>query len=186
MTEQEGQRRIAFHEAGHAVADVLLCLPFESVSIRQMHHSSTWSKEGKEVIIEGVCSEGLTLPQERTDRLIRELNAGKLDLRDAISTMAGPQAEAMLVGEIDQEGNEAACLDMNSIAVCCRIAAAPGVPFEQVPPCAMESTIIKGLAIQAEKLLQENWAAVKVVANELLKRECLTYSEVGAIVGTPA
>lgn len=83
---------------------------------------------------------------EREEKNKMEIEAGKLDLREAISTMAGPQAEAMFIGEIDKETNEAALLDMNTIVMCCRVAAAPGISIEQVPTRIMESTIVNALS----------------------------------------
>jgi hypothetical protein len=179
-------RRVAFHEAGHAVADLLLGLSFNAVSIMPECTMIKTSQNGREIPIEKICPVGVSLPQERKDKNTRELGAGILDLREAISTMAGPQAEAISVGEIDKETNEGAKIDMAYIMMCCRAAIFPGIPWEQRPPCAMELDIIRILSEQAQILLRENWAAVEAVAGALLKRQCLSYSEVEALIKASA
>jgi hypothetical protein len=184
--DTKGRRRAAFHEAGHAVANVILGLPFEAVSIREKRDQGTMLKNGQEVSVELIYTEGLIWSPQWTDSVNKELEAGKLDLREAISAMAGPQAEAMLIGEIDEEVRKAADLDMNGIAACCRIAVSPGVPLDRLPRSVMEDDILQALAKQAKELLREKWTAVEAVANELLKRDYLPYSEAIALMNASA
>jgi hypothetical protein len=126
------------------------------------------------------------LSQQLSDNIKEERLEGKLDLRDGISSMAGPDAEAMLIGERDEKAQEGALTDIIRITNSCRVAAEPGVPLEKLTHCEMENNIIQALSIQAIDLLKKNWTAVEAVAKELMKREYLSYSEVVELVNQAA
>jgi len=91
-------------------------------------------------------------------------------------------AEAMFVGEVDDEANMAAARDMNGIVACCRVAISPGEPPEKWRESTMEGSLINALAEQAEEILKQNWPCVEAVAEALIKHRSLTYEEAKAIV----
>jgi biotin-(acetyl-CoA carboxylase) ligase len=99
---------------------------------------------------------------------------GELDLREAMAGMARPAAEAMLVGEIDEMAQLGAQSDVQAIAASCRAAISPGQPIANWTSSAMESDIVRAIAVQTAILLEENRASVVTVANALIKHRRLT------------
>ncbi len=176
------KKRITFHEAGHVIADIILGLPFEAVSVETKRVHREHFEDGRMVDYLYKETEGVVMGAERLDKTNADIRAGKLDLREAISCMAGPQAEAKIVGEVDDEVIQGATTDIQGITACCRIAAYPDMPIESCPPSEMEDLICDAVAEQAKILLQENWTAVEAVANALNDRKKLSYAEVQAIV----
>lgn len=179
---EKERERIAYHEAGHAVMDILMALPFDEVSLRMEKREYVEIKNGKEETVTHAVTIGVTWPEHRRESENADLEIGKLDLRAAICSMAGPQAEAMFIGEVDDEANMAAATDMNGIVACCRVAISPGEPPEKWRESTMEGSLINALAEQAEEILKQNWPCVEAVAEALIKHRSLTYDEVKAIV----
>ena len=181
-TEMRRQRK-AYHEAGHAVASVLLKLPLESVSLREKQEIYHDIKDGEKVPYIYIYTEGIRWTEERQKLLNEELMNAKLDLREAISSMAGPEAERKLIGGIvDEEARFGARNDRQAIFAPCRAAISPGLPVENWKVSVMEEKIISAMAMQANALLTENWACVEAVAEALIKYRSLTYDEAEKII----
>jgi len=164
--------------------DVLLGLPFLTVSMERKKERG--SLYGKSVVY--IYTDGVVWPKEHTAAVNQELFAGKMDLRIAIASMAGPQSEAMIIGEVDGETNEGASSDMNGIKACCRLAVTSAesklekAQITNLPPCAMEMLIVNAVAAQAKELLLANWKSVEAVANALNDRKLLARDEVARIM----
>jgi hypothetical protein len=177
------EKRHTYHEAGHAVANVILGCPFDCVSMEKRKETRTHYENGEATEYLYIITDGVVWPDDYTEKRNEELFAGRLDLRAAITDMAGPQAEAMILGEIDEQAQEGARCDTNGISACCRIASAPpGASVENLPMCSMEHGIINAIAEQAGELLSKHWDAVVAVANALNSRKRLTRDEVAEIV----
>jgi hypothetical protein len=176
------EKRVTYHEAGHVVANLVLGLPFEYVTVKQERKEGKQAENGKWVDMEYLVTEGVALSEEELDRVNDQITSGLLDLRFGISAMAGPQAEANLVGDIDEVVKEAAQSDMQGMRVACRFAVSPrGCPLEQLQHSEIEDFIIPVLAEQADKLLQDNWAAVEAISKALNTRKTLSYAEAAKI-----
>lgn len=170
--------RAAYHEAGHAVMDILLGLQFIAVSLATITQTVFLVKNGKQEPVSQVSTEGVKRSEEQTVSLNEELITGKLDLREMISYMAGSEAEEILIGERDDELRLGRQDDYQGIVACCRAAISPGVPIENWKHSVMEAYIVNGVAMQAKRLLMDNWSSVQSVARCLLERKNLTYAEV--------
>lgn len=179
------KKRSAYHEAGHVVADILLGLSFKAVSLRMKEQSKVEIKDGKEQPVIHVYTEGVVWSEERTESVNKDIFDGKLDLREAIADMAGPVAESMLVGKIDDMARLGARDDVQGIMGCCRAALSPGQPIENWTASAMEDDIARAVGAQALELLNENWANVEAVANALMKYRYLTEEEARKLVKRP-
>jgi hypothetical protein len=175
-------RHTAFHEAGHVVADIILGVPFEYVSLKKQREEVMVIKEDEKISTYGIFNEGVVSSKEYSEKIKKEMYEGKLDLKLGIAIMAGPEAESIFIGEKNQIVIEGACLDIQQIAIHCRFALHSDIPWKEFPPSKMEDYFIEGLGTQAFELLNKNWAAVETVVNELLKRECLSYSEVKTLM----
>jgi hypothetical protein len=170
--------RIAYHEAGHAVIDVLLLLPFNAVSLETVSKESFRIKNSKKEPVTELFTEGITWPEERKESINKDIKVGNLNLREMIAAMAGPEAEKMFIGEIDDEARLGVERDVQGILACCRAAISPGVSIENWKDSVMEEYILRGIAMQANELLKDNWSSVQSVAGSLLKCKRLTHSEV--------
>ena len=178
----EKSKRIAFHEAGHVVMNLLLGLPFEAVSVEYSQENVYEVNNGQKTPVVQIFTKGVTWSEKRTKSVNKNILAGVLDLREALSSMAGPQAEAMIVNKIDEDTLLGAQNDIQSIAACCRAAVAPDEPIENWKSTIMESQILQAVALQALEILNQNWASVDAVANALLERKSLTYSEAKTLI----
>jgi hypothetical protein len=177
-------KSITYHEAGHAVADIILGVPFDAVSVETKRMSQTHYRDGVPVVMTQRYQDGVSWPKEYSAAVNADLDAGKLDLKLSLAYMAGPQAQAMVVGKMTEEVAYGATLDKWPIIDCCRMALAPkGTTAQQLQtPSVMEGPILDALAKQAEELLKANWDKVAAVADALNERKRLTYAEVKAIV----
>lgn len=158
----------AMHEAGHAVAGVLLDRPFDAVTLER--RSAKARVDGRPAVVHYVVGivDQPGIPERR--KLDRE--NGVLDDATAVCNMAGMAAEVAAGGSVDAAlfGSET---DVAYIRECVR--AGGGSEEEQ------RETIASALT-RAMDLLGPNWTAVKVVADVLLKRGRLAYGEVKVLV----
>ena len=166
------------------VMNLLLGLPFEAVSIKKIQQERYKYSNGQKIPLTYLVTEGVTWPKNRTESVNKNIMTGILDLREALASMAGPQAEAISVGKIDKDAQFGAQTDIQFIAACCRAAVAPGEPIADWKPTIMEEQILQAVALQAVDLLMQNWAGVESVANALFERKSLTYSEAEALFKT--
>lgn len=178
---EEKKKRAAYHESGHVVMNLLLGLPFEAVSIKHSQKDCYEYVNGQKKPITQIITIGVTWPDNRTESVNKNMLAGVLDLREALSSMGGLQAEAIFVSTIDEDAKMGAQNDIQSICACCRAAVSPGVPVENWKPTIMENSILQGVALQVVDILGQNWAGLEAVASELLKRNRLSYSDAKAI-----
>ena len=179
----EELKRIAYHEAGHAVAGYLLDVQFKAVSILHKKKNGYMIEAGQKVPTEFSFSEGIIWPEEKTERINSELMTGKLDIREAIVCMAGPTAEALFVGgELDEETRQGAMTDTNYISACCRAAMMPGKSFEAWKPAQMEEPIINAIGLQALDLVSRLWDHVQAIARALLRFRYLSFDKVSELI----
>lgn len=145
----------AYHEAGHAVAHIVLEMPFESATI----------VPNREEGLLGAVSSGYSQWMLNIHR--REFRA---EVRDAITiTMAGPIAEELLTGWRNDAGasrDDRECWHM----------------LYQIYG-ERRDRHARDLARRAKKLVVANWALVKRIANALLEYKTLSEAEVAEIVG---
>lgn len=164
------------------VVDILLGLSFDAVSLREKQQAAFEVKDGRKTPVVHIYTEGVVWSEERTESVNKDIFEGKLDLREAIASMAGPTAEAMLVGKIDEIARLGAQSDVQGISGCCRAAISPGQPIENWTNSAMEHDIVGAVSVQALELLKENWTSVETVANALMKYTYLTEEEARKLV----
>lgn len=176
------RERAAYHEAGHAVMSILLMIPFKAVSLRQKEEERFEIRNGERVRCIYKYGEGVILSEELIKSINEDLYAGKLDLREGLILIAGPEAEKKLIGGIDEQANFAAKMDMQALMSCCRAAISPGLAIEGWKTSIMEGPLINALAKQAEAMLEENWTCVEAVADALIKYRSLTYDEIERIM----
>lgn len=176
------REREAYHEAGHAVARVLLGLPFVAVSIERKTKRGFHVENGRKIPVEYILTEGISWADDYTEAVNADLRAGKLDLREAVAAMAGPSAEAQLVGCIDETAQQGAQNDMQQIGAACRAAMASGKPPEHWTPTEMEGDFIRAAAGEAAALLGVHWPKVEALAAALLQHRRLTREQAARIV----
>jgi ATP-dependent Zn protease len=176
------KERVAYHEAGHAVMNILLMLPFNMVSIRNIEKKAFQIENGQKVPVIQICTEGVTFPEKRVKSANEDIIAGKLDLREAISNMAGPEAEKIFIGGIDEAAQFGAKNDIQTICVCCRAAISQGKSKESLIVSTMEQSILNGVAMQTNELLKKNWTKVEAVASALNVKRRLSEEDVRQII----
>ena len=180
----EARVRTAAHEAGHAVADVLLDRPFRDVSMR-VQRTPEKLPDGRatvRVFTVGVTDEDCVRNQARVER-----NSALLDLRLLVSSMAGMMAEAMhdetIASPYDHELLDAGETDLAYMD--CVIASVPRGRRHSASDKddqAFRGALYRWASRRALFLLMDHWAAVAAVANALLERETLTWAEVREMV----
>jgi hypothetical protein len=181
---EEMRERYAYHEAGHAVMDLLLMLPFNAVSVKRVERPNYLYKNGQKLPINDMVIEGVNWTKERRESINKNVFTGILDLREALNCMAGPEAEAIFIGEIDDSVRHGATIDMEKITISCRAAISRGQPPENWKVSLMGEGIIKSIALQARDLLERNWVSVVAVADALLKYRYLSYEKVKSLMRT--
>ena len=183
QTETVGMReREAYHEAGHAVAYVLLDIPLLAVSMEEKTRAGFRIENGRKVPVTAIYIEGVSWPAGHMETMNSDVLAGKLRLREAVAAMAGPKAEAQYVGCIDQAAVQGAQDDMQQIVLSCRAALAPGKPVERWKETQMETPILDAVTTEAGHLVEAHWSTIVTVASKLLERGKLTRDEVTQIV----
>ena len=179
-TEEE---RAAFHEAGHAVANLVYGLPFETISLSREKNVAPQFADGKKA---GVLTYtiGITIPEERFDSINKKMMAGVLDVKEAMTWLAGPFTEYGVVGEFyDQaEGEMWQREEFRAITGCCRAAMNGGSDPEKWEGFAeMERELVAAIAAGAQHLIKENWASIQAVAHRLIEKRELDYAEAAQI-----
>lgn len=160
-------RSIAIHEAGHAVAGVLLhrgvrratVVPDESLA----GHAVFGPLRRKPRVWPPI-------PEERIERQIMCILAGL-----AAELLAEPRGEGTI--DVDDEGARGDYQHAYQLA------------FEHLPVGATEDAdaVISRLGAKTTQLLNENWRAVEAVADELLAQHTLSRNQIVAIMTrTPA
>lgn len=147
------QKRITYHEAAHAVVGVLVGLPFDEVSV------DTYLKP----LGDGYYAKnykGILYDPERKAKLNADIQRRKLPRAEAMSILAGPMAEQMVVGKIDEELEQGAYWDHFAIREGCKL--------DNLPD----------LVAATAKLLEENWQAIEKVGLLLNQNKTVKYAEV--------
>jgi hypothetical protein len=174
--------RIAYHEAGHAVINLIFGLPFQSVSLNIEEKPACMIEDGKKVDVILTYVKGIVFPKERVDSVNKALLAGILNIKEALSLMAGPVAERIFVGKMDDQAQIGAREDVQAIRACCRVAmSGSGKPEEWKEIPEMENFMIAAITVGAGRLLKENWICVQAIAETLIKKKELDYTETAKI-----
>jgi hypothetical protein len=175
-------KRAAYHEAGHAVANLIFGLPFQSISLKQEQKPGYLIEDGQKVDATFIYTIGIVFPEERNDSVNKTLMAGILDIKEALSSMAGPVAERIFVGKIDDQAQTGARNDVQVIAACCRAAlSGSDNPEEWQKLPEMENLMVASIAAGADHLLRDNWISVKAIAEILIEKKELGYMEASRI-----
>jgi hypothetical protein len=165
MDVEQLHRRSAVHEAGHATAQVLLGVEFETVSlIPQLKMASSLDGEPAILTLASVDpGKHAVVPEQlegetKLDAAERWLNT---DLRRMVTRMAGPAAEYVFLGnKVDDQLRRGAVLDGNGMT-------------QQSQAMGWEKAL---------PLMQDAWSAVLAVADALMARDQMSYEEVKALV----
>ena len=162
MTPGRTRKRVAYHEAGHAVACVLLRIPVVHVTIRP----DRW---GLGAVRWGDVTR-LRVPGMRGVSGVARVRA--IRERLAVMALAGPVAQGILVGHY-------------AVWCCCgdrRFAHRQLAPFSRTEEELANHVL--NLESRASKILRgaRVWAAVERVADALLESETLNSSQVRKII----
>ena len=175
-------RRAAYHEAGHAVINLMYGLPFKIVSLKTETEPSFQIEKGKRVTVLLTYTIGTVFSDERLYSLNKALMSGILDIKEALSLMGGAVAEIILLGKYDDQVRIGAREDLQGIACCCRAAmSGSGKPEDWKEFPDMEQSMITAITIGANHLLKENWTCVEAIAEILMKKKELNYAEASSI-----
>lgn len=176
--EKFEQRRLAVHEAGHAVMHLILGIPFEKVSLHGEKMSGYVIRDGQKVSATAITGGGVFTDPTRIDEIDRATLNGILHMREALISMAGPVAEEMLIGKIDDQLRCGSMIDMGAIVMCCRAALNQSSRQETWSSIQeMEAKLVDAFAIGAKNLLRGHLKSLKAVTEALLMKGTLTYSE---------
>jgi ATP-dependent Zn protease len=175
-------RRAAYHEAGHAVINLIYGLPFRIVSLKTETESSFQIEKGKKVAVLLTYTIGTVFPEERLYSINKTLMSGILDIKEALSLMGGPVAEIIFWGKYDDEARIGARQDIQAIAGCCRAAmSGSSKPEEWKELPDMEQSMITAITVGANRLLKDNWTSVEAIAEILIEKKELDYREASRI-----
>lgn len=156
------------HEAGHAVAGVLLDRPFEAVSVELRKTTATVNGQlATRVYTVGIVELPGVLERRKADR-----EAGVLDEATAVCNLAGMAAET-LAGGTKEEVMRGGSYDAAYVRACVR----NGGGSEE-KAWETQATYFA----RAAELLGANWTAVNLVADSLWKHKRLAYEDVKARV----
>jgi hypothetical protein len=145
-------KRISYHEAGHAVADVILgCMTFERVTLETITKEVACS-DGVHRTISYI--DGVVYTDANGKEATRRCRAG--DPNEETARMAGPEAEVALVGRIDEPARYGATLDITPIA----------------------EDRLDAAADRAREFVSAWWGAIDLVAMVLRERGMLLHCEV--------
>lgn len=169
----DSTQRAAYHEAGHAVVNVVLGVRFERVS---MQLKQLVMGDGTEI----TYTDGIVELQGRRKARECQRTQGLLDLAWAVSAMAGEAAEAIHVGEFDDECDRAAGSD--------RIHVIEVVRESIVRKCDggehLLAGLLNGCSAEAVRIVKRHWLAIAEVARQLGTLGMLGFGEVARIVAT--
>ena len=175
-------RRAAYHEAGHAVINLMYGLPFQTVSLKTKKEQVFQIEKGKKVAVILTYTIGTVFPDERLYSVNKALMSGLLDIKEAFSLMGGVVAEIIFLGKCDDEARIGAREDMQAIAGCCRAAMSGSDKpenWKELPD--MEQSMITAITIGANHLLKDNWTSVEAIAEILMEKKELDYAEASRI-----
>jgi len=164
MADQNERTTTAYHEAGHAVADALLSIAIEEVTIVAAEDYTGICRTHPLCVLRLV--EAVESREEGADDLLR---------RHVVGRLAGGEAYRLLTGE-DQDPDHVE-QDMDGVADL----------VLRLLPCDAEHSIdatdlVNESSAIACSLLQRWWPAVEVVAHALLKQGTLAGREVMDLV----
>jgi ATP-dependent Zn protease len=175
-------RRAAYHEAGHAVINLLYGLPFQIISLKTEEKLAYQIENGQKVAVMLTYTKGIVFPDERLYSVNKALMSGILDIKEALSLMAGPVAEIIFLGKYDDQAKIGAREDLQAIACCCRAAMSGSnrpEDWKELPE--MEKFMISAITTGANRLLKDNWTSVKAIAEILIEKKELGYTEASRI-----
>lgn len=163
ISAEQRERATAFHEAGHAVAHLVLGYPLIEVT--------------SDSLVDGKLghTHGEVLTPNLKEVLDWSWNSiGPADFAtgcdDTVILLAGPLAEAHSTGDeyaIDLDSPR----DSDEREITGRIVLLSGSPDEQ-------DGILAELSLQAESMVEENWIYIELLAAELQSRRTISGSEV--------
>ncbi len=169
-------RYVAIHEAGHAVAAIVLRLPLSAVDIE------------RRALPDGTISQGFTACPVLCRDILGKGEQGALP--DMIMTMAGDCAEIIVNPRAQFTTAAADDIDTaNSIAkvaICERTQMEDGrwcITAEEIQRNQPRLAALFRTAMgETQRLVEEHWSAIVKVAEQLLERARLDGAEVTAIV----
>ena len=176
------RRRVAYHEAGHAVINLIYGLPFQTISLDTEEKLAYQIENGKRVAVMLTYTKGIVFSEERLYSLNKALVSGILDIKEALSLMGGPVAEIIFLGKCDDQAKIGAREDMQAIACCCRAAMSGSdkpEDWKEFPD--MEQAMVTAITNGANCLLKDNWTIVGAIAEILIKKKELGYNEASKI-----
>ena len=170
--------RAAYHEAGHAVLNLIYGMPFQGISLTMKEEVTYQFEGGKRIPYLMLYTVGIEFSEERLASINREVAAGILDLKEAVTLMAGPVAEHQFVGSSDEAMERGRRFDVQAITACCRAAVSGSDdPSKWAGLLEMEQHMLLAMSLGAYVLIKENWASVKAIAETLHAKKELDYAE---------
>jgi hypothetical protein len=170
--DPNGIRSVAVHEAGHAVATVVLGLELKSVEVRP------------HILPDGRLRFGLTdAPITDADFAGRGENAAMPYL---IQGWSGPVAEQKVnprYHEYNGGTNDFKCVKQIAVIAICNFASAENVVITEEQRVRVNA-LLDSAWVAADSLVEAYWPAIKRVATLLGKRQELSGDEVAKIVKT--
>jgi hypothetical protein len=142
----EDQRMAAIHEAGHAVVNCLLRVPFRRV--RLFDFEKYIQEDGPSLGNENIIDANPVRPDDLTRKRARHY---------VMASLAGPIAEGLKAAGMwpDDYHSDGRKADMNSVAVLLEV----------------HGLVLRPLQVQTVEILVRTWECVEAVAKELLVRK---------------
>lgn len=163
------------------MASLVYGLPFQSISLSREKNMAPQFADGRKP---GVLTYtiGITIPEERFDSINQKMMAGVLDVKEAMTWLAGPFSEYGFVGELYDQDDMWEREEVRAIRACCRAAMSGSSDPEKWQGFAeMERELIVAIGAGAQHLLKGNWESIKAVAHRLLEKQELDYAEAAKI-----
>jgi hypothetical protein len=179
--ERFQKKRVAIHEAGHTVMHLLVGQSFEKVTLAKDKISISGIGDGEKVDATATTGGGVYVEDQKTiEAQDKEVLSGILNIKDGLVSMAGPVAEALFVGKIDNETEAASAYDLGRIKMCCRAAINNGISDfgKWKGMYEMETAMVNAFSLGAQELLKKHWNCVNAISDTLIERETLSYVEV--------